>query len=1308
MRDLSVFFAIIIVTAVILCSPLCAAGNDAGWYSDFVSRIESERAKIKDVPVIQDTKVSNKSSDKSFKVELDGNTEILLDASSRTRCFIHLKELCLVYKSGKKLMLDFRNKRALKKHLTLVTKSQNAPTKKFPGLPAFWQQMRIIVKADPKVKAITGSLGFSSHTARRQKISDKDLKNLVATVRVSSSELLVQENNIANAISAIQSTILNKYSDQVSQEEMRFVLPKTREVLLADNPAFVVAKAIGVPVNKKELAEYGPAISKLQAANRLKIEQEYLNDEALERSIKNLMKKYPGSYLNGEKFLKQLAELKTKAQNDETLKLRIALRRKALVAENPLLKGKQLLAIRRRDHGISWKSNWGKDYPANWQGLSSLRHRSKIAQIVTLPIDSSGSDQEKVLLDHDQWVGRMNLHFDAEKLLFTSVKAKGEKDGNWNVYELNLNDKSVKSVTGMMPVDTDSYDACYTADDRVIFVNSSGYQGVPCVSGSDYVGNLHLLDRKTDKVRRLCFDQDNNWHPTLLANGRVMFLRWEYTDSAHYFSRVLMHMNPDGTDQKEYYGSNSYWPNSLFYARPVPGSSSRFFGIVTGHHGVRRAGEIFKFDVNKGRKEATGVIQELPGYNKQVDTPVVDRLADRPGRGETIRFVDTRPLSEDYVLVTRENGGLYLVDIFDNIVPIKLSDVYSYCEPILLAKQTRPPIIPDRVIEGEKEATAFISDIYKGRSLEGVPRGSVKSLRVFRYEYSPRNLGGHYEMGMESGWDVKILLGTVPVEKDGSAMFKIPANNPISLQPLDKDGQALQQMRSWMTAMPGEVVSCIGCHENQNDAPLSHLAKAALKPAAKIKPWKGKPRGFGFLQEVQPVLDKYCVGCHDGTKGRPDFTDTTISMESDNLRNGGGSNSYYNLHPYVRRNGPEGDYTGLLPLEFHADTSELIQLLKKGHKGVKPDKDAMDRLVTWIDLNAPFKNSWSHPSIRRSEIGEVHMKRRYELREKYACYKGDYETPLKGFKYERTEKFIKPQPEKKSEPVKINGFPLNQIGNIEKQTIQLADGITMGLVKVPAGTFAMGSVNETPAEQPMAEVKINKPFWMGITEVSLKQYRLFDKEHKNGIYDMHYKDQVRPGYDMDKNENYPAIRVSWDKAMAFCRWLSEKTGRKVSLPTEAQWEWAARGGSDTDLFFGDAKTDFSAFANLADQKIVELAVMGVDPKPIKNPIHYKDYELKVENVNDGVLHLADVNSYKPNAFGIQNIIGNVAEWTRSEYKPYPYTDKDGRNEIASTGLYRTVRGGSWHDRPQRGTSSWRWRYPQWQRVYDVGFRIVIE
>lgn len=164
----------------------------------------------------------------------------------------------------------------------------------------------------------------------------------------------------------------------------------------------------------------------------------------------------------------------------------------------------------------------------------------------------------------------------------------------------------------------------------------------------------------------------------------------------------------------------------------------------------------------------------------------------------------------------------------------------------------------------------------------------------------------------------------------------------------------------------------------------------------------------------------------------------------------------------------------------------------------------------------------------------------------------------------------------------------------------------------------------------------------------------------------------------------------------------------MTLPTEAQWEYAARGGEDTDFFFGERDADFSAYANLGDVTLKELAVSGVDPRPIKNSDRFWDFVPRDEKYNDGKLHLAPVKSYRPNAYGLYDMIGNAAEWTRSEYRPYPWKEGDGRNESLDSRIPRAVRGGSWYDRPRRATSSWRWGYPGWRPVYNVGFRVIIE
>ena len=185
--------------------------------------------------------------------------------------------------------------------------------------------------------------------------------------------------------------------------------------------------------------------------------------------------------------------------------------------------------------------------------------------------------------------------------------------------------------------------------------------------------------------------------------------------------------------------------------------------------------------------------------------------------------------------------------------------------------------------------------------------------------------------------------------------------------------------------------------------------------------------------------------------------------------------------------------------------------------------------------------------------------------------------------------------------------------------------------KIPSGKYVKGDKDGFKDEKPEI-VEIEKGFLMGVTEVTLGEYQKFDPTHINGIYDMHYKDQVKPGYDMDENKDFPVIRVSWDEAMAYCKWLGEKLGRKVTLPTENQWEWACRAGTDTPLYFGDLNTDFSKFANLADVSMKQLAVRGVDPKPIRNPNAFWDWELKDDRFDDGVLHLAPVATYNTNVW----------------------------------------------------------------------------
>jgi formylglycine-generating enzyme required for sulfatase activity len=261
--------------------------------------------------------------------------------------------------------------------------------------------------------------------------------------------------------------------------------------------------------------------------------------------------------------------------------------------------------------------------------------------------------------------------------------------------------------------------------------------------------------------------------------------------------------------------------------------------------------------------------------------------------------------------------------------------------------------------------------------------------------------------------------------------------------------------------------------------------------------------------------------------------------------------------------------------------------------------------------------------------------------------------------------------------------------------------VALDLARIPAGRFVMGDAAGAPDEQPVAAVEIKKPFWMGAFEITNEQYAKFDPAHDSrfehkGTWKF---EEVDLGWALNAPRQ-PVVRVSWQQAMQFCQWLGAKAGVKASLPTEAQWEYACRAGSATPFWYGDAKTDFSTFANLGDASLRALAYGLRGPKP-------PDLAPRDDRFNDGVIVTGEVGIYKANPWGLFDMHGNAWEWTRSAYQAYPYVAGDGREAASGKGM-RVVRGGSWNDRPQRCTSAYRLSYLPWQRVYNVGFRVVIE
>ncbi len=850
-------------------------------------------------------------------------------------------------------------------------------------------------------------------------------------------------------------------------------------------------------------------------------------------------------------------------------------------------------------------------------------------------------------------------------------------------------------------------------------------------------------------VRQLCYDQDLDLHPSVLDSGQVIFSRWDYTGIMHAYVRPLMVMNPDGTGQRAVYGSNCYYPNCLFFPRCVPGQPHKIVAVLSGYHGRNRMGELAVLNIGAGWAGQQGIASRITHRGEPIIPVALDTLTVKASP----QFLHPYPLSDKYILTAMQRGngpwGIYLVDVFDNVVPLLTDQRFDFFEPIPVAKRPLPPAIPDRTDAERDDAVVLLHDIYQGEGLAGVPRGTIKRLRVVAYHYGFPGMAGPDKIGRGGPWEVMRILGTVPVYEDGSAKFRVPACTPISLQALDAEGKAVQLMRSWYTAMPGETASCVGCHETPRDTPVSRFDIAASKPVADVEEWYGPARGFDFAREVQPVLDQHCVRCHNGQPrddGRtivdlrsesqvPDYCGlpltwlgatrldaTIVHQDAQRFQPCQGmprpygelkthyTPAYEALIPFIRRVNVEDSATLLRPGEYHADTSELIQMLKQGHYEVQLDAEAWDRLITWIDLNGPCHGTWSDVA----EIPHQADRRRHQLALATGGPTIDPEVipptrpyrrpastdaPGAGNDAEQHHRLVEQLLQSVAATSPSPGVSVDS----ESMHLVVSPGLSIELVHIPAGRFIMGDTTGKGQqdEWPPAVVSIDRDFWISRTEITNAQFRAILPNHTSGYFTKRQIDQDGPGIELD-GPRQPVVRVSWNAAMQFCQRLSSITKRKVSLPTEAQWEYAARATTVSDLWYGTVSDDFAPYGNMADRSLscIYTGTAGVVLlQPIPAILRY----------DDQAIGTADVGSYAPNRWGLYDIHGNAAEWTRSLYRDYPYDDLDGRNmPAAAPSAKRVVRGGSFYDRPIRCRSSCRRAYPAWQSVHDVGIRIIVE
>ncbi len=581
---------------------------------------------------------------------------------------------------------------------------------------------------------------------------------------------------------------------------------------------------------------------------------------------------------------------------------------------------------------------------------------------------------------------RPDLSFDAKKIVF-SFKPHNEK--SFHLYEINVDGTGLVQLTDGI---YDDLDPIYLPDgEHVLFITTRGHNYVRCMPPTNAF-MLARCDHDGHNIYLVSQSNEPEYLPSVLDDGRVIYTRWEYTDKPLWRAQSLWTLNPDGTAANTFWGNQSVWPDLLKDARSIP-NSRRVMFTGSAHHNWF-SGSVGIVDPTKGFNFPDGltkVTADVP-WPESGNGPVDPIESSRYHRsGDYPAYYSPYPLSEQDFLVSASRGGkflLYLMDVDGNRELI-YEGVNNIFHALPLKPRRLPPLIPDRVQWPSREDRLHPADgvIFSGNVYQGAPqelRGKAHYLRIltiepktYTYWYKRPYISTGPVVSAVQSEGVKRVIGTVPIETDGSVAFSAPSGVALHFQLLDGESRALQTMRSFTGVMPGEQRGCQGCHELHSTAPPLDAKPIALaKPPHKIAPPPWGEDTVSYARYVQPVLDKYCGKCHQGDgEGRkvldltcrPGFLDfcepylTLIGRPTwaspytipETPVPGFGIANVLMVEAYSTTD-PKA-YRTPRPMSRMSYASRLVDIVSSGkHHDVKVDEVSRQRLIAWIDAMCPY------------------------------------------------------------------------------------------------------------------------------------------------------------------------------------------------------------------------------------------------------------------------------------------------------------------------------------------------------------------
>jgi len=589
-----------------------------------------------------------------------------------------------------------------------------------------------------------------------------------------------------------------------------------------------------------------------------------------------------------------------------------------------------IFACRQLNYDPHWYANFG--YYAENADRKAYRAMGRLCKL------DLRTAQVTVLLDDPQGTVRdPQVHYDGRKILFSYRKGGSE---NFHLYEINADGGGLKQLTDGP---YDDIEPTYLPDGAIVFCSSRCHRWVGC--WLTHVAILYRCDADGNNIRPISSNSEHENTPWPLPDGRVLYQRWEYVDRSQVHYHHLWTTNPDGTGQMVYYG-NLHPGTVMLDAKPIPNTEKVVVVFSPGH----------------GRREHEGhitIVTPKAGPDEKASARHISRGAN---------YRDPYPFSEDCFLVAQGPRLLVMNGRGEtNVIyrlPVELVQAGVQChEPRPLRPKPRERVIPPRMDLTKATGQLVLADVYNGRRMEGVKRGDIKKLLVLETLPAPV----HYSGGMEpislgGTFIIERILGTVPVEPDGSAYMEVPAMRSLFFVAMDENNNSVKRMQSFLMVSPGETTGCVGCHEQRTRAPVNrgrNTLQAARRSPSKITPIRGIPEVFDFPRDIQPILNKHCVGCHDyeaTVQGGPRAGGAILSGDRGPFY----SHSYYTLT--VRRQFADGrnlPKSNLPPRSIGTTASPLMKKLDGSHYSVKATPYEQDMIRYWIEAGAPYPGTYA-------------------------------------------------------------------------------------------------------------------------------------------------------------------------------------------------------------------------------------------------------------------------------------------------------------------------------------------------------------